>query len=46
VTPLLFLTLVAVMLFLLAGHNPGPAALGLGIVALGAPVYFGVFRRP
>ena len=46
VTPLLFLTLVAVMLFLLAGHNPGPAALGLGIVALGAPVYFGVFRQP
>jgi len=45
VTPLLFLTLVAVMLFLLAGHNPVQAALGLGIVALGAPVYFGVFRR-
>jgi len=44
VTPIVFLALVAVLLFLLAGHNPLQAALGLGIVALGAPVYFGLFR--
>jgi APA family basic amino acid/polyamine antiporter len=46
VTPLLFLFLVAVLLLLLAGHNPVQAALGVGIVGLGAPVYFWVFRRP
>jgi APA family basic amino acid/polyamine antiporter len=43
-TPLLFLTLVAVLLILLAGHDPLQAVLGVGIVALGAPVYFIVFR--
>ncbi len=45
VTPLLFLTLVAVLLLLIAAHNPVQAALGLGIVGLGAPVYWWVFRR-
>ena len=45
VTPVLFLVLVAVLLFLLAGHNPLQAALGVGIVALGVPVYLLVFRR-
>jgi APA family basic amino acid/polyamine antiporter len=44
-TPLLFLALVAVLLLLLAGHNPLQAALGVGIVALGAPVYLLLFRR-
>jgi basic amino acid/polyamine antiporter, APA family len=44
-TPLFFLLLVALMLFLLAGHNPLQAALGAGIVGLGAPVYYFVFRR-
>lgn len=44
VTPAAFLVLVAVLLFLIAGHNPLQAALGLGIVALGAPVYWWVFR--
>jgi APA family basic amino acid/polyamine antiporter len=44
VTPVLFLLLVAVLLVLLGGHNPWQAALGVGIVALGAPVYFIVFR--
>jgi basic amino acid/polyamine antiporter, APA family len=43
-TPILFLALVAVLLFLLAGHNPLQAALGLGIVGLGAPVYYWLFR--
>ena len=46
VTPVLFLVLVAVLLLLLAGHNPVRAALGVGIVALGVPVYLLVFRRP
>ncbi|HEV8399413.1 MAG TPA: amino acid permease [Gemmatimonadales bacterium] len=45
VTPVFFLVLVAGLLFLLAGHNPVQAALGVGIVALGVPVYFLVFRR-
>ena len=46
VTPIVFLVLVAVLLVLLAGHNPLQAALGAGIVALGVPVYFLFFRRP
>ena len=45
VTPLVFLFLVVVLLFLLAGHNPVQAGLGAGIVGLGAPVYVFVFRR-
>jgi len=44
-TPALFLALVAVLLFLLAGHSPLRAALGVGIVALGVPVYLLLFRR-
>jgi APA family basic amino acid/polyamine antiporter len=38
-TPMIFLALTAVLLILLAGHGPLQAALGVGIVALGAPVY-------
>jgi basic amino acid/polyamine antiporter, APA family len=45
VTPVVFLVLVALLLVLLAGHNPLRAALGVGIVALGVPVYLLVFRR-
>ena len=45
VTPVLFLVLVAGLLVLLAGNNPARAALGVGIVALGVPVYLLVFRR-
>jgi APA family basic amino acid/polyamine antiporter len=45
VTPAIFLSLVAGLLFLLAGHNPLQAALGVGIVGLGVPVYFVAFRR-
>jgi APA family basic amino acid/polyamine antiporter len=45
VTPVVFLVLVAVLLVLLAGHNPLQAALGAGIVGLGAPVYFFAVRR-
>jgi len=44
VTPVIFLVLVAVLLIPLAGHNPVQAALGVGIVALGAPVYLVAFR--
>ena len=43
-TPALFLILVVVLLFLLAGHNPREAALGVAIVALGIPLYLLVFR--
>lgn len=45
VTPFLFLILVVVLLVLLGGHNPKEAAWGVGIVALGAPVYLLAFRR-
>ena len=43
-TPLIFLTLTAALLILLAGHGPLQAALGVAIVALGAPVYSLTFR--
>jgi len=45
VTPVLFLVLVVLLLVLLAGHNPLQAALGVGIVAIGAPVYLLFFRH-
>ena len=45
VTAVIFLVLVALLLVLLAGHNPLQAALGAGIVGLGLPVYFVAFRR-
>ena len=45
VTPLLFLILVAILLVLLGGHDPKQAALGVGVVALGVPVYLFAFRR-
>ena len=44
-TPLVFLALVTVLLILLAGHNPRQAFLGVGVVAIGAPVYHLIFRR-
>jgi APA family basic amino acid/polyamine antiporter len=44
-TPLIFLLLIALMLLLLAGHNPVQALLGVIVVALGLPVYYMVFRR-
>lgn len=43
-TPLFFLVLVALLLLLLAGNSPRQALLGTGIVALGLPVYFILFR--
>jgi APA family basic amino acid/polyamine antiporter len=44
VTPAIFLVLVAVLLVVLAGRNPLQAALGVGIVGLGVPVYLLAFR--
>jgi APA family basic amino acid/polyamine antiporter len=44
-TPIVFLALVALLLVLIAGHDPAQAALGTGIVALGLPVYLLVFRE-
>lgn len=44
VTPIVFLVLIALLLFLLGGHNPKEAALGVGVVALGLPVYYLLFH--
>jgi APA family basic amino acid/polyamine antiporter len=45
VTPMVFLLLIALLLFLLGGHNPRQAILGVAVVALGLPVYYLLFRR-
>ena len=45
VTPIVFLLLITLLLFLLGGHNPKQALLGVGVVALGLPVYYLLFRR-
>jgi APA family basic amino acid/polyamine antiporter len=45
VTPIVFLAFAAILLMLLARHDPVQAGLGLGVVALGAPVYYLVVRR-
>jgi APA family basic amino acid/polyamine antiporter len=44
-TPLVFLVLIALLLFLLAGNNPMQAFAGVGVVLLGLPVYFLFFRQ-
>ena len=44
-TPIIFLLLIALLLFLLGAHNPKQALLGVGVVALGLPVYYLLFRR-
>lgn len=44
-TPLVFLALVLVLLFLLMANNPLQALAGVGVVALGAPVYYLFFRK-
>jgi APA family basic amino acid/polyamine antiporter len=43
-TPIVFLFLIALLLFLLGGHNPLQAGLGVGVVAAGLPVYYLLFR--
>ena len=45
VTPLIFLTLILVMLVLLAGNNVVQAMLGVLVVLLGLPVYYLFFRK-
>ena len=44
VTPVIFLVLILLLLILLGGNNPKQAFLGVGVVALGLPVYFFLFR--
>lgn len=44
VTPIIFLLLIALLLFLLGGHHPKESALGVAVVALGLPVYYLLFR--
>jgi amino acid transporter len=43
-TPILFLLLVAVLLFLLFSNNPRQSLFGVGVVLLGVPVYYLLFR--
>ena len=43
-TPIVFLILIALLLFLLGGEKPREAMLGVGVVALGLPVYYFLFR--
>ena len=45
VTPAIFLAMLVVLLVLLAGNNPMQAFLGVGVVALGFPVYLFLFRN-
>jgi basic amino acid/polyamine antiporter, APA family len=45
-TPVVFITLAMVLLFLLAANNPLQAFSGVAVVALGAPVYYLFFRKP
>ena len=45
VTPIVFLSLVVVLLVLLAANNPREALLGSAVVGLGLPVYQLVVRR-
>ncbi len=44
VTPIIFLLLISLVLFLLGGHNPLQACLGVGVVLLGLPVYYLLFH--
>ncbi len=43
-TPIFFLLQVGILLILLGVSNPKQAALGVGVVALGLPVYIFIFR--
>ena len=45
VTPIVFLILLGVMLFLLGAGQPVQSFLGLGVVLLGVPVYHLLFRK-
>jgi len=45
VTPIVFLLLIVLMLVLLAVGQPKQSFMGVGVVALGLPVYYLLFRR-
>lgn len=45
VTPVIFLVMVALLLVLLVMNNPKESLTGMGVVALGIPVYYFVFQR-
>lgn len=45
VTPAIFLLLILTMLVLLALNDPKQSFLGVGVVILGLPIYYLVFRR-
>jgi APA family basic amino acid/polyamine antiporter len=45
VTPVVYLALTALLLFLLASERPKQAFAGVAVVALGLPFYYLVFRR-
>jgi APA family basic amino acid/polyamine antiporter len=44
-TPMIFLVLIVALLALLGAGHPLQAALGVGVVALGVPVYFVLARH-
>lgn len=44
-TPLFFLLVITLMLFLLAKNNPQQAFLGVGVVLLGLPVYYLLYGK-
>ena len=44
VTPVIFLLLIGLLLFLLGGHHPKEAMMGVGVVVLGLPVYYLLFH--
>ena len=45
VTPVIFLLMLVIMLFLLAVGSPQEAFRGVGVVLLGLPVYLFLFRK-
>lgn len=44
-TPLVFLLLIFLLLVLLGSDNPRASLLGVGVVAMGLPAYYFIFRR-
>jgi APA family basic amino acid/polyamine antiporter len=44
-TPLFFLLVTAVVLILIAAHDPVQTVLGVAVVLLGLPVYYLIFAR-
>ena len=45
VTPVIFLALIVLLLFLIGSDKPKQAAYGVAVVSLGWPVYYFLFRR-